>query len=72
MSRIDWLSPQEISLVEADLKLMCQQFDCVIRRISGRAPARVIDRTLAVEERLWRFAVNLPDALQPPTPKHNH
>lgn len=67
MSHIDWLGPEELSLVEADLKLICEQFDCVLRRISGRAPAKVIDRALAVEQRVWRFATNVVDALQPPT-----
>ena len=67
MPHIDWLSPKELSLVEADLKLICEQFDCVLRRISGHAPAKVIDRALAVERRVWTFAVNAVDALQPPT-----
>ena len=69
MSRIDWMNREELALVQADLKLACQQLDSILRRISGRAPAKIIDRALRAEDRLWRFAVNLPDALQPPT--HN-
>ena len=69
MSRIDWLSPEEISLVRDDLDLACKQLVSVLYKISGRAPARVIDKALRAEERLWRFATNVVDALQPP---HNH
>lgn len=59
--RIDWLTPDSLAAVEADLEIMQEQLNSVLRRIGGHVPARTIDLGLRVDEALHRFSVSCLD-----------
>jgi hypothetical protein len=52
MSRINWMTEEELHAAEEQLELAVQQFDQAMHTVNGRGPAKTIDKWLDIHRRL--------------------